>query len=467
MGKSVAQEEAEMQGQIVDQAMGPDMKDAHSKEDKMREAVMAKYKDVDYKAKLSVEERNDIKEKVIRARVQMLFKYPFFAQLAIRLKLVEVTDAWCPTAATDGRNMYYNPHFFKVLTQAEITFVVAHEVLHCVYDHMTPMQEGWDKRLFNISADYIINMDLVKTGVGEMPAVGLLDWQYEGWNSVEVYNRLKELKDKGELPPELQTLDVHIMIDEDGNIEVKDGSEGDGEAGDGKGNKPGKPKLSKEEKQQIANEIKEAMINASQNAGAGDVPAGIKRMIDQMTAPKLKWQELVNANIESCVKSNYTFMRPTRRGWHSDAIMPSMERDQEIDVCITMDMSGSITNKQGMHFITEVHGMMQQFSQYRLRIWTFDTEVYGYDEFTSDDGRDITEFELLGGGGTDFMCNWKYMKENQIEPQQLIMFTDGMPFGEWGDPNYCDTLFVIHSHYDKELEAPFGRTVHFDYEEAA
>ena len=467
MGQSVAQEEAEMQGQIFDQAMGSDMKEAHSKEDKMREAVMAKYKNVDYKAELSAEEKNDIKEKVIRARVQMLFKYPFFAQLAIRLKLVEVTDAWCPTAATDGRNMYYNPHFFKVLTQAEITFVVAHEVLHCVYDHMTPMQEGWDKRLFNIAADYIINMDLTKTGVGEMPAVGLLDWQYEGWNSVEVYNHLKELKDKGELPPELQTLDVHIMIDEDGNIEVKDGSEGDGEEGKGEGKGPGKPKLSKEEKQQIANEIKEAMINAAQNAGAGDVPAGIKRMIDQMTAPKLKWQELVNANIESCVRSNYTFMRPTRRGWHSDAIMPSMERDQEIDVCITMDMSGSITNKQGMHFITEVHGMMQQFSQYKLRIWTFDTEVYGYDEFTSDDGRDITEFELLGGGGTDFMCNWKYMKENQIEPQQLIMFTDGMPFGEWGDPNYCDTLFVIHSHYDKELEAPFGRTVHFDYEEAA
>ena len=146
--------------------------------------------------------------------------------------------------------------------------------------------------------------------------------------------------------------------------------------------------------------------------------------------------------------------------------MPGMERDQEIDVCICMDMSGSITNKQGMMFISEIHGMMQQFAQYKLRIWTFDTEVYGYDEFTSDDGREITEYELLGGGGTDFMCNWKYMKENDIEPQQLIMFTDGMPFGEWGDPNYCDTLFVIHSHYDKTLEAPFGRTVHFEDEAA-
>ena len=492
MGQSVEEQEEQMAQEMVDRIMGEDTSgpvptlpagtnigsvlnkakkklgpsdiEAHSKEDKMREAVMAKYKNVDYDAELSIDERNDIREKVIRARVQMLFKYPFFAQLAIRLKLVEVTDAWCPTAATDGRSMFYNPHFFKVLTQAEITFVVAHEVLHCVYDHMTPMQEGWDKRLFNISADYIINMDLSKTGVGEMPAVGLLDWQYDGWNSFEVYNHLKELKDKGELPPELQTLDVHIMIDDDGNVEVTDGGEGDGEEGEGKGDKPGKgkPKLSKEEKQQIANEIKEAMINAAQNAGAGDVPAGIKRMIDQLTAPKLKWQELVNANIESCVRNNYTFMRPTRRGWHSDAIMPGMERDQEIDVCICMDMSGSITNEQGMGFISEIHGMMQQFAQYKLRIWTFDTEVYGYDEFTSDDGREITEYELLGGGGTDFMCNWKYMKENDIEPQQLIMFTDGMPFGDWGDPNYCDTLFVIHSHYDKTLEAPFGRTVHFE-----
>ncbi len=70
MGQSVAQEEAEMQGQIFDQAMGPDMKEAHSKEDKMREAVMAKYKNVDYKAELSAEERNDIKEKVIRAMAE-------------------------------------------------------------------------------------------------------------------------------------------------------------------------------------------------------------------------------------------------------------------------------------------------------------------------------------------------------------------------------------------------------------
>ena len=57
------------------------------------------------------------------------------------------------------------------------------------------------------------------------------------------------------------------------------------------------------------------------------------------------------------------------------------------------------------------------------------------------------------------------MKDNGIEPKKFIMFTDGYPWDSWGDPNYCETLFVIHSHHDKNLEAPFGMTAHF--EEAA
>jgi len=42
------------------------------------------------------------------------------------------------------------------------------------------------------------------------------------------------------------------------------------------------------------------------------------------------------------------------------------------------------------------------------------------------------------------------------------MFTDGYPWGSWGDENYCDTVFIIHG--AKEVTAPFGVTCH--YEEA-
>jgi len=44
----------------------------------------------------------------------------------------------------------------------------------------------------------------------------------------------------------------------------------------------------------------------------------------------------------------------------------------------------------------------------------------------------------------------------------LIMFTDGYPWGSWGNPDYCDTLFVIHGDIQKRITAPFGMTIHYE-----
>jgi predicted metal-dependent peptidase len=72
----------------------------------------------------------------------------------------------------------------------------------------------------------------------------------------------------------------------------------------------------------------------------------------------------------------------------------------------------------------------------------------------------------MGGGGTDFMCNWTYMEQEGIAPKKFLMFTDGYAWDSWGDPDYCDTVFVIHSHHDKNLQAPFGVTAHYEAQEA-
>ena len=53
------------------------------------------------------------------------------------------------------------------------------------------------------------------------------------------------------------------------------------------------------------------------------------------------------------------------------------------------------------------------------------------------------------------------MKENDIQPDQFIMFTDGEPFRSWGDAEYCDTLFLVKNNYSKPV-APFGQTVYYD-----
>jgi hypothetical protein len=54
------------------------------------------------------------------------------------------------------------------------------------------------------------------------------------------------------------------------------------------------------------------------------------------------------------------------------------------------------------------------------------------------------------------------MKEHDIVPKKFIMFTDGYPWDTWGDENYCDTIFIVHSYHDKNMQAPFGITAHYE-----
>jgi len=42
------------------------------------------------------------------------------------------------------------------------------------------------------------------------------------------------------------------------------------------------------------------------------------------------------------------------------------------------------------------------------------------------------------------------------------MFTDGMPWGSWGDENYCDTLWIINNPYAKDIKPPFGSYANYN-----
>ena len=167
-------------------------------------------------------------------------------------------------------------------------------------------------------------------------------------------------------------------------------------------------------------------------------------MIKELTEPKMNWREILRQQIQATVKNDYTFSRPSRKGWHTGVVLPGMNFDQQIDCAIAFDMSGSIGNDQAKDFLSEVKGIMDEFKEYNVKLWCFDTAVYNEKDYSSTDGEDFSDYQPVGGGGTEFMCNWDYMKEHDIQPKKLIMFTDGYPFGSWGEEDYCETVFVIH-----------------------
>lgn len=374
----------------------------------------------------------EVREILVTARVGLLLKASFFGNLATRLRLVNA-DEWCATAATDGRNFYYNTRFIKMLQPREVEFLFGHEVLHCIYDHFGRRGDR-DPQLWNIANDYCVNADLKKHRVGEFitSVPCLYEAKYEDMASEEVYDLLYENAEKINIDNLIERMiDEHL----------------DGENGNG-------PKLSPKERQSIRDEIKEAMLSAAQTCDAGNLPAGVKRLIQNLSEPKMNWRELLRMQLESTIRSDYTWLRTSRKGWHIDAVMPGMKNNDMIDIAVMIDMSGSISDAQGRDFLSEIAGIMEQFNSYRIHVSCFDTRVYNSRVFDSESLENIAEYELAGGGGTDFDCIFDHLKTEEIEPRKLVVFTDGYPYGSWGDANYCDTVWVIHG--NKNPDPPFG-----------
>lgn len=401
------------------------------------------------------EMRKDVLDRIIVARVGLLLRHPFFGNMATRLR-IQAADDWLPTAAVDGRNLYFNTQFFNAMSNKEIEFVIAHEILHCVFNHLE-RRDDRDPMLYNIACDYKVNNLLVRDRIGEKPKLVdcFQDFQYDDDTSEEIYDKLYENAEKIDISELGELLDEHLDLE---------GDDSDGTSKDSDG-KSGKPKYSKEEMAKIKDEIKESMMQASQAAGAGNTPGEIQRMIKELTEPKMNWREILRQQIQSTIRNDYTWARPSRKGWHSGAVLPGMNNDETIDVAIGLDMSGSIGDDQAKDFLSEIKGIMDEYQGYNIKLWCFDTQVYNDQDFSADGGEDLLEYDIQGGGGTDFDANWIWMKENDYVPKKFIMFTDGYPWGSWGDEDYCDTVFIIHSNHDKNLEAPFGVTAH--YEQAA
>ena len=386
-------------------------------------------------------DKEQVLEKITRARISLLMNQSFWGTLATRLILKDATDeGWCPTAATDGRYMYYNRDFINKLTKAEIIFLIAHEVEHCVYDHMG--RRGSRKpKMWNAAADYVINWELHEHGVGKFPdpvtsgVEACFDAKYKGMFAEEVYEHLLDDPDCN-----FPEFDIHL------------------EPGDGKGEE-----MSEEERRILSDEIHAAVMQAAKVAGAGKTPAGVQRLLKELVEPQMGWREILNMKYQSTIKTDFTWMKCSRKSQHSGIFLPSMKNDFKVEAAIAIDCSGSMMESMIRDLLSEVKGIMQQFPDFKLSVWCFDTQVYNPVDFTPDNIDEIDEYEIKGGGGTYFDCNWTYMKENDVVPEQLVVMTDGYPCGNnWGDELYCDTVFLIHGDQSKRIQAPFGLTVHYE-----
>lgn len=420
-------------------------------------------KKVDY----SIEVDSDqIRRKIKRGIVQCMVEYPFYGTIIIGLQTKEAPAAMnIRTCATSHSTFYYNKHFINTLNANEVIFVIAHEVMHLVLTHL----ERRGNRIFKTwtqATDYAINSMLVAAGIGEFPSVGgLYDEQYADTNSEKIYDKLVEDQEnnkgggKGggggfEGDPNAN-FDDHIEVVQD----------------DGYGNKNAGENaviLTEEEMEDLQRMLEGRIISAlnaaKQDNKAGQVPAGVQRLIGDLTEPTINWRRLVRSRADSQIKTRHDFNRPQRQAMMRGIIQPRRRIERHFEFTIGIDTSGSISQKVLEDFMSEVYGVSKHFRSFKITVFQYDTRVYNVTVFTEKNIKDLTKYTITGGGGTCFDAAYNYFKEVGHVPEIYFNFTDGYPYNSWGDENYCPTVFIIHDEHAKasRVKGPFGTTVYYE-----
>lgn len=201
----------------------------------------------------------DARVKVHRNLLWINARKGFFAQLLSKLNIYGVSDPRYQTMCTNGFNIQYHPDFVLGQSDAAIRFVLCHEILHCVGDHMS-RRGSRDPLIWNYACDYAINPILnveVVGGAFEWPTntdgsrMGLYEEKYEGMKAEDIYDLLVDDQAQQDKADEAFKDDpqkgMHVIdADEDlgePNEEsvVQEVGDEEGEE-EGEGQKPGMPK---------------------------------------------------------------------------------------------------------------------------------------------------------------------------------------------------------------------------------
>lgn len=457
------------------------------------------------------------------AKIALLRNRPFYGALIGSLPLYP-NATWLPTAATDGRNIYYNPEFIagmhpdrKVLvmerleksslskeekdkqkeyievfyrkkTVKEVIFVFEHEIRHVINLHIT-RGRSFHPETFNIAADHYINTHLVlehgreskqmswfihgdktvfdKSKEFGFMAYGYCNFKYHGWTAEAIY------KD---------------ILGDDKNQDVKaagkhmtGGGVTDEFEEDILGYEEQAPSLTQEEIDRNAEITQRQISSAASSAlsAGGECPEDIRKLIADFGKPQIDYVTLIRKRMTSLVQFNRSYKRPHRRSggltkaMHSygvlspyqSVIMPGHEKDKTIDVVIGFDVSGSVNDTLLKKIFKEIMDLTTQYKVFRVTLFCWSTKVGNVVVYDEKNIREIVDYKVKTTYGTHASCAFDYIDQNLPDAKEVILFTDGfieskLDKHEEWSKKYANMLWVIFN--NKGFKEPFGKQVLFD-----
>lgn len=352
--------------------------------------------------------------------------------------------------------------------------------------------------------------------------IGLLDRKYDGWTAEQIYeDLLDQQKEMGKEAQEeiLGTLDQHVFDNPDlpqndgGQGENQDGDEdnqsGQNSEGQGKdqgqdddsskngggnqtsGHQQGQDQddnqgsggkkytevngLGKEGMSEKMAQRWKARINNAMAQGAGDVPMGVRRMIEEMNEPAVDWRSVIQSKIVSQKIGDYSWVPPDSRLFGGGITLPDMNEDVSIDIAAVIDASGSMSESDIRDCVSELKGICDVFQSWTITYMSFDHDLYDVQTFSDDSDpewvEDLRKEGVSGGGGTSFAAPLRYLAgQREFEGRTIdrtikvvVFFTDGYPCDSWQEDlagYFEEVIWLITP--GGYTNAPYGTVVTYD-----
>lgn len=344
-----------------------------------------------------------------------------------------------PTACTDGFNVEYGEDFIKTLTEPELRFAILHETMHKALRHLSTWQGLWreNPQLANMACDYVINLMIMDSDAEEgfvtLPKMALYDTKYRGMDAGEVYRLLKQNP-----PPSdaCQTFDQHDWEKQEELDKAQ----------------------AKAREEQVESAIRQGGVLAGKMSG------GIDRMVRESLEPEVRWEDELREYVMSLCKGRdiSTWRRPNRRALDRGDYLPSMYSETLGRIVVGTDTSGSINGPVLSKFIAETVSLATILNPELIDLLYWDSRVAAHEKYSQYEYAQMREStKPKGGGGTDPMCVSNYLLQERIQPECVIMLTDGY-VPNWGRGWTCPVVWCIVN--NKRVVPTVGKAIYINVE---
>lgn len=386
--------------------------------------------------------------------------YPFFGSVAAGIEYRETEDI--KSIKSDGKSIFYNPHYLAGLSAGHQVFVLAHEICHIAFSHSS-RGTGRDPEIWQMAADAVVNQLLKRDGLEIIP--GGIDYpEAINYDAEEYYEIL--LKEK--LDIELLFGQLEGQENPTGGDDGQQPSEGDGSNSEDDDNDSDDdsentsedndeddetllellPEDDESSEDEDSDDAEHALIEKKESK-AGNAVNRDDRIVEKIGSgpPLIDWRLLLQDTINFGVDWSYT-----NAVLEDGIVRPILEGKPVPETEIVLDTSWSVDEELLRNFLRECKNILS-FS--KLKVGCFDTVFYGFHHIRTQ--QDIEDMSFQGGGGTDFNVAAEAFT---LRVDNRIIFTDGQaPMPD----KYLKAIWVVYG--DETIEPAGGTVIHIRAEQ--